>query len=66
MLTKKPTKISYTDFNSKSDRDAAMKFIADNDIKFCDLNMSQMRFDRMKTEKQMTRNYALKKNKEID
>ena len=63
---KKPTKISYIEFNSKSDRDAALKFISDNDIKFCDLNMKQMRFDRMKTERQMTRNFALKTKRGID
>ena len=62
---KNTNKISYIEFNSKSDRDAALKFIGDNDIKFYDLTMKQMRFDRMNTERQMTRNFALKKAEEF-
>ena len=42
-----------------------MKLIRDSNINFCNLNMNQMRFDRMKTERQMTRNFAMTKAKEL-
>ena len=66
LADKKPTKISYIEFHSNNDRDSALKFIGESDVNFCDLHMNKVRFDRMKTERQMTRHFALKTKRGID
>ena len=62
---RKLTQISYIEFNNNDDRERALRFLSTNEVALTDSCGSSLRFNRLKSDKQIHRNYCLKKAKEM-
>ena len=62
---RKFTPISYIEFNNNDDRERALRIISSRGVTLVDSKSSTLRFNRLKSDKQIHRNYCLKKAKDM-